>query len=67
MRKSEQYGYRITRIPRPAIAGSAVAELEGLPQLTFTLARDGAEAERRWKLEPQTAERWLALWEGHRQ
>lgn len=67
VRKSQQYGYRITRIPVPAIANVAVAEVDGLQELTFTLARDGAEAERRWKLEPQTAEQWLTLWEGHRQ
>jgi len=65
VRKSQQYGYRITRIPRPAVAGVAAAEVEGLQELTFTLARDGAGAERRWKLDPQTAEHWLALWEGH--
>ena len=65
VRKSQQYGYRITRIPRPAIAGMAVAELDGLQELTFTLARDGAAGERRLKLEPQTAEHWLAPWEGN--
>jgi hypothetical protein len=66
VRKSQQYGYRITRIPLRAIAGAAVAEQEGLQELNFTLARDGAEAKRQLKLEPQTAEQWLALWEAHR-
>ena len=63
VRKSQQYGYRITRIPLPAIATVAAAEVDGLQELTFTLARDGAQSERRWKLEPQTADQWLALWE----
>jgi hypothetical protein len=66
VRKSQQYGYRITRIPLQAVAGVAVADLDGLQELTFTLARDGAEAERRWQLEYQTAEHWLALWETHK-
>ena len=55
VRKSQQYGYRITRIPRQAIAGVAVAATDALQELTFTLARDGAEAERRLKLEAKTA------------
>lgn len=62
VRKSQQYGYRITRIPLKAIAGVAIAEQEGLQELTFTLARDGAEADLDIKLEPQTADQWLALW-----
>ena len=66
VRKSQQYGYRITRIPLPAIAGLAVAEQEGLQELTFTLTRDGAEAARHIKLDPQTAAHWLALWEAHK-
>ena len=65
VRKSQQYGYRITRIPRHAIAGVAAADVNGLHELTFTLARAGAESERRWMLEPQTVEQWLALWETH--
>ena len=65
VRKSQQYGYRITRIPRQAIAGVAVAATDSLQELTFALARNGAEAERRLKLEAKTAQQWLALWEGH--
>ena len=63
VRKSQQYGYRITRIPRPAIAGIAAAEVDGLQELTFTLARAGAQSERRWKLDIQTTDQWLALWD----
>ncbi|MFN8468060.1 MAG: hypothetical protein U0X20_21050 [Caldilineaceae bacterium] len=66
VRKSQQYGYRITRIPLRAIAGLAVAEQDGLQELTFTLARNGAEAERHIKLDPQTAGQWLALWATHK-
>ena len=65
VRKSQQYGYRITRIPLRAIAGAAVAEQDGLQELTFTLARDGAQAERQIRLESQAAEQWLALWQAH--
>ena len=66
VRKSQQYGYRITRIPLRAIAGVAIAEQEGLQELTFTLTCDGASAERHIKLDPQTAGHWLALWEAHK-
>lgn len=65
VRKSQQYGYRITRIPLRAVAGAAVAEQDGLQELTFTLARDGAQAERQIRLESQAAEQWLALWQAH--
>ena len=63
VRKSQQYGFRITRIPRPALAGVALVEQASLQELTFAIARNGATAARRLQLEAGTAQQWLALWE----
>jgi hypothetical protein len=38
-------------------------EQDSLQELTFSLARGGATAERRLQWEPAAAQQWLALWE----
>jgi hypothetical protein len=65
IRKSEQYGLIITRIPRQAIADVQSAAQDSLQELIFLLARSGATAELRLLLEPDAVELWRGLWEEH--
>ena len=65
VRKSEQFGLIITRIPRAAIADVQAAAHDAMQELTLALARGGATAERRLLLEQETAQAWLELWQSH--
>ncbi|MBK8049560.1 MAG: hypothetical protein IPK16_22085 [Anaerolineales bacterium] len=62
VKKSQQYGLTITRIPRKAIAEVRSEAHEHLHELIFVLTRDGATAERRIMLEPETVKAWMDLW-----
>ena len=65
VRKSEQFGLIITRLPRTAVtAVTAAAAEEPLQALTFSLAREGVSAEQSVLLSPEAAEAWLRLWNG---
>jgi len=66
VRKSQQYGWIITRMPLLSVVDVQSQAKDSLEELTFTLARNGATAERRVLLEPETAHAWLALWAAHR-
>jgi hypothetical protein len=66
VRKSQQYGWIITRIPLLSIVDVQSQAKDSLEELKFTLTRNGATAERRVLLEPETAQAWLALWAAQR-
>lgn len=63
VRKSDQSGLIITRMPLRALVGVQSKEVDSLQEITFSLSRAGATAEHRLLLEPATAKSWLALWE----
>ncbi len=58
VRKSEQFGLIITRIPRSPCDNAAE---EPLQAITFALARDGVTAEQKALLTPEVAQAWLEL------
>jgi hypothetical protein len=62
VRKSEQFGLIITRIPRRAIAAAASTAQDPLQPIRFLLAWDDAAAEQNVLLTPEMAEAWLKLW-----
>lgn len=62
VRKSEQFGLIITRIPRQAIANVNVVVQELLHAVKFTLSRGGAGADESVLLTPDMAQEWLQLW-----
>jgi hypothetical protein len=62
VRKSEQFGLIITRIPRRAIAAAASTAQDPLQAIRFSLAWDDAAAEQNVLLTPEMAEAWLKLW-----
>lgn len=62
VRKSEQFGLIITRLPRRAIAGVTVVAEEMLHRVRFALAQDGVESEQSVLLTPEMAKEWLELW-----
>ena len=65
VRKSSQYGWIITQMPRAAVRDLQTAPAqEGLQELKFTLARGGASTDRRTVLAAGTVNDWLRLWEG---
>ncbi|MCS6846070.1 MAG: hypothetical protein NZ528_17395 [Caldilineales bacterium] len=65
VRKSEQYGLIITRIPRQVVAALQSVTKDSLQNITFYLARGGATAQRQLLLEPNAAQEWLELWTKH--
>mgnify|MGYP001221591087 CR=1 FL=1 len=62
VRKSEQFGLIITRLPRAAITAMTTTAEEPLQAITFALARDGVTAEQKALLTPEVAQAWLELW-----
>lgn len=62
VRKSEQFGLIITRIPRRAIAGMEVTETDPLPVVGFTLRREGVTDEVSVALGAEAAAAWQELW-----
>lgn len=66
VRKSQQYGLTITRIPLQALAEVTTTAQEQLQELKLSLTRSGAMTDRRMLLEVDTAQRWMALWERYR-
>ena len=62
VRKSEQFGLIITRIPRRAIAGMEVAAGDPLCAVRFALACEGVTDEVSVSLGPEAAESWQELW-----
>jgi hypothetical protein len=65
VRKSEQFGLIITRIPCQAIAAVQASAQDSMQAITFSLARGGATAQQCVLLEPGTAQLWMDLWQGH--
>ena len=65
VRKSEQYGLIITRIPRQVVAAMQSVTKDSLQDITFFLARSGVTAERNLLLEAGAARQWLELWARH--
>jgi hypothetical protein len=63
VRKSQQYGLTITRIPRQSIADVQTTPKDFLQELIISLTRSGAMTDRRYLLEPDTVQSWLKLWE----
>jgi hypothetical protein len=61
VRKSEQIGLIITRIPRQAVADVQSAARGSIEEITFLLARSGATAEQRVLLEPASVRLWREL------
>jgi hypothetical protein len=62
VRKSEQFGLIITRLPRQAIVGVDLLAQEPLAAVKFALAREGASGEQSVLLAPEMAQAWLELW-----
>jgi hypothetical protein len=62
VRKSEQFGLIITRLPRAAITAVAAAEQDSLQAVQFSLAREGVTSEQTILLTPEIAQSWLELW-----
>lgn len=62
VRKSEQYGLIITRIPRQAVAALQSVTHDSLQEITFFLARDGVTSEVTVRLALENAQQWLELW-----
>ncbi len=65
VRKSEQYGLIVTRIPRPAVAAMQSVTRDSLQNITFFLSRGGVTTERELLLEAGAARQWLELWSKH--
>jgi hypothetical protein len=63
VRKSEQFGLIITRIPRAAITAVTTAAEEPLQKIQFSLERAGVTAEQSVLLVPEIAQSWLELWD----
>ncbi len=62
VRKSEQFGLIITRIPRRAIGRMEVAAEDPLWSVRFALACEGVTDEASVSLGPETAQSWQELW-----
>jgi hypothetical protein len=62
VRKSEQFGLIITRLPRAAITAVTTSAEEPLQTVNFALARGDVTAEQSVLLTPEIAGAWLALW-----
>lgn len=62
VRRSDQYGLIVTRIPRQAVAAMQSVTKDSLQNITFFLSRSGVTAERELLLEAGAARRWFELW-----
>ncbi len=62
VRKSDQYGLIVTRIPRQVVAAMQSVTKDSLQNITFFLSRGGVTAERELLLEAGAARQWLELW-----
>jgi hypothetical protein len=62
VRKSEQFGLIITRLPRAAITAVTATAQDPLPAVQFTLTRAGVTTEQSVLLAPEMAQAWLELW-----
>jgi hypothetical protein len=62
VRKSEQYGLTITRIPRPAIAAVQSVTQDAVQEVTLFLARSGVTSQLVVRLALEASQQWLALW-----
>lgn len=62
VRKSEQYGLIITRIPRPVIAAVQSVTQDDMQEVTFFLARSGVTSQLVVRLNLEASQQWLALW-----
>ena len=62
VRKSEQFGLIITRIPRAAITALTATAQDPLQAVQFTLTRAGVTTEQSVLLTPEIAQAWLELW-----
>lgn len=65
VRKSEQYGLIITRLPRQAIRALQSVTNDQVQEVKFFLGRGGVTAEHRLLLGLETSEQWLSLWTEH--
>lgn len=65
VRKSEQYGLIVTRIPRQAVAAMQSVTKDSLQDITFFLSRGGVTTQRQLLLKPNAARQWLELWSRH--
>lgn len=65
VRKSDQYGLIVTRIPRPVVVAMQSVTKDSLQNITFFLSRGGATTERELLLEAGAARQWLELWARH--
>lgn len=64
VRKTEQYGLVVMRIPWGAIVDVQSVVQDSLEELRISIAREGVSTERRVLLEPGKAQFWRGLWEG---
>ena len=63
VRRSDDLGLLITRIPRQAITGARVEKRNQVSEVVFALERDGVADEYRLTLAHDAAQAWMEVWE----